>query len=175
MQRPSFSKFSRTDWHGDSIVVMVLGALLLVSLFLPWANERDYPRQNFTYALTTSGDINPILQTPWGWPIAISGAVVVVLGVTMLAFGPRRWTGGPIAIVLAGVAMYVLYDVDQAAHPAWGWGYSVGLGALVALIVGILLPIVALATALTSRILRDLEAERAAETAADAAPTPTAP
>lgn len=169
------SRFSRTDWRGDAVVVIVLGLLLLGTLWLPWANDPEYPKQNFTYALATPDDIKPILETPWGWPIAVAGGLVVALGLTMLIAGPRRWTGGPIALALTVIAVWVLYDVDQAVRPAWGWGYAVGLGVLIAVIVAILLPIVALATALTARIVRDQEAQAARAAAGDAAETAATP
>ena len=173
MAKPSFARFSRTDWIGDSIVVIVCGAALLGSLFLPWANVRRYPRQNFSYALTKPEEVSSILSTDWGPPVLAVGIAVVVLGSLMLAYGPRRWTGGPISLALAIAALGVLYDVASAMHALYGWGYAAGMGVLVATVVGILLPVVALASAMTGRILRAQEA--AGDGAGPSGPaTPTA-
>lgn len=168
MQRPRFSRFSRTDWHGDSMIVIVLGVFLLGSLLLPWAGIPEDRGDDFNYSLTSSDGLKSILATEWGAPIAVAGVVVALLGGIMLTFGPRRWTGGPLSLLLVAAALFVLYQVGQVAESIWSWGYVAGLGLMLALIVGIVLPIVALASAMTSRILRGLEAAEAAAAAATA-------
>lgn len=165
MKAPRLTRFSRTDWNGDGVVVMFLGALLAVSLALPWANERTSPRQNFTFSLTMPDDFRHITSTEWGPPLIVAAGLIVGLGALMLAVGPRRVMGGPVALLLALLSLVVLYETGSAMHAIYGWGYAAGVGVLIALIVGIVLPIVALASALTARIVRELEADAGADAA----------
>jgi hypothetical protein len=149
---------SRRDWLGDSIVVMVCGTLLIASMALPWANARAYPRQNFTYSLVKPNDIEGVLFTEWGPPIVALGVAVIALGAAMLIFGPRRWTTQPVAFVLTVSGLAILAQTGATMHAIYHWGYAAGVGVLVALIIGVILPVVALATAMTGRILRAAEA-----------------
>jgi len=127
------------------VIVVFCGVALLVSLWLPWANVRDYPKQNFTYALTKPAEIKYILYTDWGPPVLVVGLAVIAMGVLMLVLGPRRWLHRSFAPALAVGALVVLYDAGAAMHALYGWGYAAGTGVLAAIIVALILPLVGFA------------------------------
>lgn len=91
-------RLTRRDWLGDSVLTVLAGLALAASLALPWANVR-LPGSNVSYALSKPPDINGALATPWGPPVAVIAAVVIALGLAMLALGTRRlaWLAGVLA------------------------------------------------------------------------------
>jgi hypothetical protein len=143
------------DWKGDGVVVIVLGTLLLGSMWVPWASDRTSPKQNFNWTLVQSHEIKFILFTPWGPPVLAVGVVAVLLGILMLVLGPRRRIAQVFALILTAGSLVVLADVRAAMHELYAWEYAAGTGILGAIVVAIVLPIVALAVALTGRLLHE--------------------
>jgi hypothetical protein len=165
MKRPSRlrqPRLLRRDWVGDGILALLAGAVLVVALFLPWANE-DRPGQ-VNYSLTMPDGINGILQTPWGTRALLLALSVVCLAAIITLTRPRRfsWVLGALVAACGGGVIAVAGD----AASALGW-WSPGLGMYLTVLAGVLLLPIGLAAALVG-----WSVARAARTPE---PAPTAP
>ncbi len=161
-------RLTTRDWTGDGIITVVAGLLVAVAVLLPWANERVLGRR-VSYALTKPDDINGALGTPWGSPMLAVAAIIVALGVVMIVAGPHRLAllSGP-AVALSGIAVCML--ALTAARHALSWEYAAGSGLMLALLVGILLVPIGVASAMVGFMLR----RRAGATDVPATETPAA-
>lgn len=144
-------RLTRRDWVGDAVLTVAAGALIVVSLLLPWANVKTGPGVNFSP--TKPAEIAGVMATEWGRPALAIAAVVVVLGLSMLAFGPHRLSLlSGVIVVLAGVAL--LGVALDAARTAMAWQYTPGLGIFVALLTGLLLVPIGVASGAVGLMLR---------------------
>lgn len=145
-------RLTSRDWIGDGVITIVGGALLALSVLLPWANDRVAGKR-VSYALTKPDEIAGILGTQWGLPMLGIAAVVVTLGVAMLALGPHRLAllSGIVVTVSGVTACMIALD---AAHEALSWEYAAGSGLMLTLLVGILLVPVGVASAMVGFLLR---------------------
>ena len=149
-------RFSRGDWTGYAVLIVIGGAAGLVAVFLPWANEYTVGSVNFS--LSKPAHVAGVLQTQWGPPVLAAALVAVVAGALSLALGPRRVT---LALGAASAVAGVVYAVQAvAAVDSMPLTYRPGIGLYVTLLTGILLVPVALAAVAGGTILR-----RAAATA----------
>ena len=160
------SRLLRRDWAGDGILTLVAGAVLVVAVFLPWANVEGPGDVNFS--LSQSNDIVGVLRTQWGVPALLLALAVAALGVAMTLSRPRRfsWTIG-VTVAACGVAVFAVAQ-DAAAHTGF---YDPGVGMYLTTLVAVLLVPIGLAAALVALVLA-----RAGRGSADPpAPTPSAP
>ena len=151
MKRPSRirqPRILRRDWVGDGVLLLLAGSTLVISLFLPWANEDIPGRVN--YSLSMPDSVRGVLQTQWGAPAVILALCVVALGVTVTLTTPRRfsWALGALAAVL-GVAVMAVGS-DAAGQIAF---MSPGLGLFLTVLVGVLLVPIGVAAALVALLL----------------------
>lgn len=158
------------DWAGDGVLLLLAGTTLVVSLFLPWANE-DIPGE-VNYSLSMPEGIRGVLQTQWGAPAAILAVCVVALGVTVTLTTPRRlsWVLGALAALL-GVAVIAVAS-DAAGQIAFK---SPGLGLYLTVLVGVLLLPIGVAAALVALLLSREQGRAAEDPPALTPPTATAP
>jgi hypothetical protein len=166
--------FSRADWVGDGIVTVVLGGAVVTAVFLPWANVATGHDVNLS-PRATSG-INSALATPWGLPVLALAAIVVVIGLVMVARRPIRLSILPcLAVGLAGLGVTLV--CFSAGRNIWD-PLRPGLGLYVATIGGILLMPTGLASAMVAYILTSpavMERVRARVAARRAAASPGEP
>ena len=146
MKRPSRLKqvrLLRRDWVGDGVLTLIAGAVLVIAVFLPWANEEIQGQVNYSPTLT--GDISGVLQTQWGTPAIVLALVVSALGVLVTLTTPRKlsWLLG-VALAACGVAAVTNADA-AAGHIGW---LSPGLGLYLTMFTGVLLIPIGLATGL---------------------------
>jgi hypothetical protein len=145
-------RLTTRDWTGDGIVTVIAGVLVAVAVVLPWANERAVGSR-VSYALTRPDDINGALATPWGPPMLIIAMLVIVLGATMIWLGPHRLAlASGLLIALSGVGVCIL--ALRAAREALMWEYAAGSGLMLALLVGLLLVPIGVASAMVGHMLR---------------------
>lgn len=150
-------RLTQRDWIGDGIITVVAGAFVAVAVLLPWANDRVLGHR-VSYALTKPDDINGALGTPWGPPMLLIAVVIVALGALMIVLGPHRLAALSGAVVaLSGIAVCMLALV--AAREALSWEYAAGSGLMLALLVGILLVPIGVASAMVGFMLRRQPAE----------------
>ncbi len=117
MKRPHRLKqmrLLRRDWVGDGILTLVAGAVLVIAVFLPWANAET--RGQVNYSPTLTGDINGVLQTQWGTPAIVVALVVAALGVLVALTTPRRssWLLG---VAMAACGVVAVVNAGAAAQP----------------------------------------------------------
>jgi len=150
--------------------MLLAGSTLVVSVFLPWANE-DIPGQ-VNYSLSMPDGIRGVLQTQWGTPAVILSLGVVALGVAVTLTTPRRfsWVLGALAALL-GVAVIAVGN-DAAGQIAFK---SPGLGLYLTVLAGVLLVPIGLAAALVALILARAEGRATEDPPAAATPPATAP
>ncbi len=165
MKRPSRLKrvrLLRRDWTGDGILTLIAGAVLVIAVFLPWANEEIQGRVNYSPTLT--GDINGVLQTQWGTPAIVVALIVSTLGVLVTLTTPRKssWLLG-VAVAACGIAAVANADA-AAGHIGW---LSPGLGLYLTMFMGVLLVPIGLAMGLVGWFVA-----RAAAGASTAPPAP---
>ena len=162
MKRLENPRLLRRDWVGDGVLTLLAGAMLVVAVFLPWANE-DRPGQ-VNYSLSMPDDINGVLQTQWGTPAIVLALCVVALGVVVTLTAPRRFSWALGALVAAcGVAV-----VGVGSDAAGQIGFmSPGLGLYLTLFAGVLLVPIGVAAALVAWFVA-----RAAARVATGPPTP---
>jgi hypothetical protein len=168
MKRPSRlrqPRLLRRDWIGDGVLTLVAGTVLVVAVFLPWANE-DSPG-DVNYSLSLSGDINGVLQTQWGTPALVLALVVVALGAAVTLTRPRRlsWLLG-LAVAGCGAGVFAVAQ-DAASGIAF---FDPGLGLYLTTLVAVLLVPIGAAAALVAWFVA-----RAASPLAAASEAPTAP
>ena len=133
------------------MITVAAGALILGSLLLPWANEKS--RRGMNFSPTKPADIAGAIGTQWGTPVLVIAVVVLSLGLSMLIFGPHRLSlVSGIIVVLAGLAL--LGVALDAARAAMIWSYTPGLGIFVALLTGLLLVPIGVASGAVGVILR---------------------
>ena len=165
MKRPSRLRqvrLRRRDWTGDGILTLIAGAVLVIAVFLPWANAEIKGQVNYSPILTE--DINGVLQTQWGTPALVVALVVTVLGVLITLTAPRRfsWLLG-VAVAACGIAAVANADA-AAGHIGW---LSPGLGLYLTTFAGVLLVPIGLAAGLVGWFVA-----RAAAGASTAPPAP---
>ncbi len=155
----------RRDWIGDAVLTIIGGAVLVVAVFLPWANEDGRGFVNFSVRGATG--LKGVLDTRWGAPALVLALAAVAVGVVMLLLPPRRfsWLLG-VLVALLGVAVFGVAQ-DAAAHIGL---LDPGVGMYLTTLVGVLLAPIGLAAALVARFV-----SRAERTAAAAAVRPTDP
>lgn len=145
-------RLTTRDWIGDGIITVAGGALLVAAVLLPWANDRVAGRR-VSYALTKPEEISGALATQWGVPLLGVAAIVVALGVAMIAFGPHRLAlPSGVVVMLSGVVACML--ALDAAREALSWGYAAGSGLMLTLLIGILLVPIGVASAMVGFMLR---------------------
>ncbi|HEX5643559.1 MAG TPA: hypothetical protein VFZ86_14655 [Thermoleophilia bacterium] len=172
MGRPSRlrqPRLLRRDWVGDGILTLLAGAVLVIAVFLPWANEDLLGDVN--YSLSSSGDINGVLQTQWGAPALALALTAVALGAAVTLTRPRRlsWLLG-LAVAACGAGVFAVAQ-DAASQIAF---FDPGLGLYLTTLVGVLLVPIGAAAAMVAWFVA--RADAAPLAAADEAPTaPPAP
>ena len=171
MQRPSrlkHARLRRRDWVGDGILTLVAGAVLVIAVFLPWANEEIRGAVNSSFSLPS--DINGVLQTQWGTPAVVLALVVTGLGVLVGLTKPLRfsWMLG-VAVAVCGIAAVAVAG-DAAGHIA---RMSPGLRIFLTTFAGVLLIPIGLATALVGWFVARTEAAAATVPPAPESAPPT--
>ena len=107
--------FSRADWVGDGIVTVALGGVVMAAVFLPWANVSTGHDVNLSPRATPG--INSALATPWGLPVLALAAIVVVVGLAMIAGRPIRLSVLPcVAVSLAGLGVTLVVLLGGWEH-----------------------------------------------------------
>ena len=149
MRRVLRHGFSRADWVGDGIVTVTLGAVVALAVFLPWANVSTGHDVNLSPR--AAAGIKSALATPWGRPVLALAAVVVVVGLLMVARRPVRLSIAPCVVVaLAGLG--IAHFCFSAGGNVWD-PLRPGLGLYLATIGGILLVPTGLASAMVAYVL----------------------
>jgi hypothetical protein len=157
-------RFTRADWAGYAVLIIMGGAAGVVALFLPWAN--DYTDQFVNFSLTRPPEVVGVLQTPWGPPVLIAALAAIAAAVVLLLLGPRRLSIVlSLAVVVAG-AVYALEAI--AAADSMVKMYRPGVGLYVTLLTGVLLVPIGLASLAVGAAMRS--ARRAELTPAPRAP-----
>jgi hypothetical protein len=154
MARTRTIRLTTRDWTGDGIITVVAGLLVAVAVMLPWANDRVAGA--VSWALTKPDDIRGGLGTPWGPPMLAIAVAIIALGVVMIVLGPHKLaliSGALVAFSGIAVCMLAL----AAAREALGWQYAAGTGLMLALLVGILLIPIGVASAMVGFMLRRQE------------------
>lgn len=173
MRRPrrfkKHPRLLRRDWVGDGVLMLLAGSTLVVSVFLPWANE-DSPGQ-VNYGLSMPDSVRGVLQTQWGTPAVMLALCVIGLGVGVALTTPRRfsWVLGALAAAL-GVAVVV--GSDAAGHIGFR---SPGLGLYLTVLAGVLLVPIGLAAALVALVLTRAEGRAPDDPPAPPSPLSTVP
>ncbi len=162
MRRRENPRLLRRDWVGDGVLTLVAGAVLVIAVFLPWANE-DVPGQ-VNYSLSLPDGINGVLQTQWGTPAIVLALCVVALGVVVTLTAPRRFSWALGALVAACGVAVVGVGSDAAGQIAF---MSPGLGLYLTVFAGVLLVPVGVAAAIVGWFVA-----RAAAKAATVPPSP---
>lgn len=127
--------FTRRDWVGDCLITITAGLVVVVGVFLPWANDDRGHQVNLS--LTKSDAIVSALATGWGVGALLLGLAVLTLGLLSLVMGPRRLSVvSGAAIAVAGVIVIVV--AQRAAVPMAGF-FKPGLGIYVDVLAGVLL------------------------------------
>ena len=160
-------RFTRADWIGYAVLVILGGAAGLVALLLPWANE--YTRDFVNFSLTKPPDVLGVMQTQWGWPVLAAALATLAAAALMLVLGPRRITVVLSLVVVAAGAVYALEAV-AAADSMLGL-YRPGLGLYITLLTGILLVPIGLASLAVGAAMRASLRHAAAGQAAAGADT----
>ncbi len=141
--------FSRADWIGDGVVMLVLGLAVVASVFLPWANVSSGHDVNLS--LSAADGVNGALATPWGLPVLALGLVVVVVGLITIAVRPIRLSILPcLAVAVAGLAITLV--CFSAGWHIWD-PLRPGVGLYADTLGGILLVPTGLAAAMVASIL----------------------
>jgi hypothetical protein len=143
-------RFTRADWMGYAVLMLVGGAVGLVALFLPWAN--DYTEQFVNFSLSKPPEVVGVLQTQWGPPVLVAALAAVVAAVLLVILGPRRLSIALSLIVVAAGAVYALQAL--AAADSMVKMYRPGLGLYMTLLTGILLVPIGLASLLVGAAMR---------------------
>jgi hypothetical protein len=143
-------RFSLWDWNGDAILMLAAGAVGVVAVFLPWAN--DYTADFVNFSVSRAAGVSGVLQTPWGPPVLVAALVAIAVAMAMLIAGPRLLT--MIVSLLGTVAGIVFVLQAVGAADSMAQMYRPGLGLYVALLTGILLVPIGLASAMVGQILR---------------------
>jgi len=141
--------FSRADWTGDGLVTIALGLAVAAGVFLPWANLSSGHDVNLSLHAATG--VNGALATPWGLPVLLMAALIVVVGLVMVVAAPLRLSVLPcLAVAAAGVGI-TLVSVSAGWH-IWD-PLRPGLGMYIDVLGGVLLVPTGLASAMVAAIL----------------------
>lgn len=141
--------FSRTDWIGDGVVMLVLGLAVVAAVFLPWANVST--GHDVSLSLRATDGVNGALATPWGLPVLALGLVVVIAGVVMIATRPVRLSILPcLAVSVAGLGITLV--CFSAGWHIWD-PLRPGVGLFADTLAGILLVPTGLAAAMVALAL----------------------
>jgi hypothetical protein len=143
-------RFTRADWIGYAVLIMAGGAVGLVALFLPWANE--YTRQSVNFSLSKPPGVVGVLETQWGPPVLAAALGVVAAAMLLLLLGPRRVSAALSIIVVVAGAVYALEAI--AAADSMVKMYRPGMGLYVTLLTGILLVPIGLASLAVGAVMR---------------------
>jgi hypothetical protein len=173
MRRPSRLKqprLLRRDWIGDGILTLIAGSVLVIAVFLPWANE-DKPGQ-VNYSLSMPDGINGILRTQWGTPALVLAIAVVILAVVMTLTTPRRFSF-VLGLLVAACGVAVV-GVGRDAAAGLGW-WSPGLGMYLTVLAGVLLVPIGIAATLVAWILARAEGRASEDPPAPQSPPSTTP
>lgn len=173
MTRPSRlrqPRLRRRDWAGDGIVTLLAGAVLVVAVVLPWANEDRAGDVNFS--LSPADGVNGVLQTQWGVPALALALAVVAMGAAITLTRPRRlsWLLG-LGVALSALAVFAVAQ-DAASQIAF---FDPGIGLYLTTLVAVVLLPVGAAAALVGWFMARTGAAAAEVTPADALPAPPAP
>jgi hypothetical protein len=159
-------RFTRTDWTGYALLMIAGGAVGLVALFLPWANE--YTDQFVNFSLAKPPEVAGVMQTKWGAPVLVAALATLAAAVLLLLLGPRRVSIAPSLVVVAAGAVYAMESV--AAADSMIDLYRPGLGLYLTLLTGILLVPIGLASIAVGEAMRRHTAACRAATSAPPAP-----
>ena len=143
-------RFTRGDWIGYAVLIMIGGAVGVVAVFLPWAN--DYTAEDVNFSLSRPAEVVGVLQTQWGPPVLGAALAAVAIATLLLLLGPRRVT----MVLAAAVVVAGLVFAAEAVSAADSMVkmYRPGLGLYVTLLAGILLVPIGLAAVAVSEIMR---------------------
>jgi hypothetical protein len=142
-------EISRADWVGDGVVTVVIGMVVAGAVLLPWANVSTGHHVNTS--LRASPGINGALDTLWGAPVLALAALVVVVGLVMIALRPVKLSILPcLGVCLAGLGITLV--CFSAGHNVWD-PLRPGLGLYLDTIGGILLMPIGLISAMVACIL----------------------
>ena len=147
------------------MLTLVCGVVLLVSVFLPWANEDGKGRVNFSLDQATG--LNGVLDTGWGAPALVIALAVIAAALVMAVTRPRRFSFLLGVLVAAGGAAAFGVVQDAASHIGW---HDPGVGMYLTMLAAVLLVPIGLAAALVAWIL--VRAERPAAAALTGPPAP---
>jgi len=147
---PPRPRLTRKDWIGPSVLTLVVGAVCLVAVFLPWANTEGSGLMN--YSITHPDTVRGVLETPWGLPALALAVAVSAVGVLMLAFGPGR-LGVALGLFTTAAGVGIVLVARDATAAAYGSGTQAGLGAVVTLFAGVLLVPIGVASAAVAGVL----------------------
>lgn len=152
------------------MLAIVAGVVLVVALFLPWANKETDGDVN--YALSKPRGLNGVLQTQWGWPALLIAVCVIILAVMMVARRPGR-VGVLLGLALASGGVAAVAVASDAATSI-GAGMSPGLGMYLTVLAGVLLAAIGIAAAMVAVVLlkttADSEAHASSPSTAGSAP-----
>jgi hypothetical protein len=157
-------RFTRADWIGYAVLIIIAGGAGLIALFLPWAN--DYTDQFVNFSLSRPPDVVGVLQTQWGPPVLVAALAAIAAAAALLLVGPRRVSIALSLIVVAAGAVYALEAVSAADSMVKM--YRPGVGLYLTLLTGVLLVPIGLASLAVGAAMR--AAGRAAVTPAPPAP-----
>jgi hypothetical protein len=135
-------RFTRADWIGYAVLILVGGVVGLVAVFLPWANA--YTHESVNFSLSKPSGINGVMHTQFGPPVLAAALCAVVAAALLLLLGPRR-----LSPVLSGVVIVagVVYAHEAvAAADVMGGVYRPGIGLYATLLTGVLLVPIGLAS-----------------------------
>jgi len=174
MKRSYKVRLLRRDWIGYGVVVLLCGVVLVVAVFLPWANV--FTGHSVNFSLGKPGSVLGVIHTRWGVPALATALVVTTIGIVMLALRPRRYSFAiGFLIAAAGIVGFALADnaAAQIGDPV-----RPGIGLYVTLLLSILLVPIGLATAIVAFLLSrgyGADPSGAVRGAAILAPAPVAP
>jgi len=150
---PPKIRLTRRDWLGDAVLTLIAGAVLLASVFLPWANLEGDGVMDF--GLTRDEGIRGVLETPWGLPALGLALAVLTMGAVMIVLGPGR-IGIGLGVLIAAAGLAALLVARDATFAAYGFNTQAGLGVVITLFTGVVLIPVGLSAAAVAAALLHL-------------------
>jgi hypothetical protein len=143
-------RLTRADWNGYAVLMIIGGAVGVLGVFLPWAN--DYSAEDVNFSLSRPSDVVGVLHTQWGPPVLVAAIVVIVVAAVLIALGPRLLTmaAGVLVIVAGGVFIAEAIGATDSMAKM----YRPGIGLYVTLLTGILLLPIGLVSVGVGQLLR---------------------